>query len=283
MSKGKVIDFRVRPPYERNWDFFKDENGNLTTRYGFDRYGFEYKGSVATEDFDEFLKELDEAGIDKAVIPGRGLRGISNDALIELVEKYPDRFIAFPYVDPLEGQKALDDIDKYVINGKGVGIALEPGFAANETYDIDDERAYPVYEKLEKNNIPLLLTYSSFALDYFDVKSPQRIDKIARKFKNLKIVLGHGGWPWVRESISLALVLPNVYLSPDTYATTGPGAADYIAAAQTVLKDKIVYGSSYPILPLKGNVDFVREHWGLTEETEEKVLYGNAAKLLGLE
>lgn len=279
----KVIDFRVRPPYEHNWDFFKDAKGNLTTRKGFDRYHFEYKGSVTNESFDEFLEELDRAGIDKAVIPGRGLKGISNDALIELAEKYPDRFIAFPYVDPLEGQKALDDIDKYVINGKGQGIALEPGFAANEAYDIDDERAYPVYRKLEENGIPLLLTYSSFALTYFDVQSPQRIDKIARKFKNLKIILGHGGWPWVRESISLALVLPNVYLVPDTYGTTGPGAQDYITAANTVLTDKIIHGSSYPILPLDGAVEFVKKNWGLSEENERKILYGNAAKILGLE
>ncbi len=283
MSDIKIIDFRVRPPYENNWDFFTDDNGNLKTGTNPARYHFPYEGSNKSGDFEEFLRELDDAGIDKAVIPGRGLKGISNDALIELVEKYPDRFIAFPYVDPLEGQKALDEIDKYVINGKGVGIALEPGFAANEAYDIDDERAFPVYKKLEENNIPLLLTYSSFALTYFDVQSPQRIDRVARTFPKLKIILAHGGWPWVRESISLALVLPNVWLVPDTYGTTGPGAQDYITAANTVIPDRIIHGSSYPILPLKGSAEFVKENWGLSEENLKKVLHDNAAAVLGIE
>ncbi|MCD8026218.1 MAG: amidohydrolase family protein [Clostridiales bacterium] len=128
-----------------------------------------------------------------------------------------------------------------------------------------------------------MLTYSSFALPYLDVLSPQRLDRVARKFSNLKIIVAHGGWPWVRESISLALVLPNVYLIPDIYGTNGPGAQDYITAANTVLSDKIVYGSSYPILHLEDSVDFVKEKWDLTEENEEKVLYKNAAQILGLE
>ncbi|MCD8026219.1 MAG: hypothetical protein LUF33_04645 [Clostridiales bacterium] len=147
---SKIIDFRVRPPYEGNWDFFKDESGKLTLDGSYAQYGFEYKGSPKNESFDEFLEELDRAGVDKAVIPGRGLRGISNDSLIELANKYPDRFIAFPYIDPTEGEKALKDIDKYVINGIGKGVALEPGFAATETYDIDSEIVFPFTRSLRK-------------------------------------------------------------------------------------------------------------------------------------
>ena len=276
-----IIDFRVRPPYGTYQNFV-----NSITEENLAKYGFEYKGSLKTKSYDDFIKELDDTGVDKVVLQGRHGMGlyVENQELFELVDRDPKRFIAFPFFDPLEGQKALDEIDTLIINGKGKGAALEPGFpeAGKTGYKFDDARVYPFYKKLEENNIPILLTYSAFALEFFDVDTPRQLDRIARDFPNLKIVVAHGGWPWVRESIAIALQHKNIFLSPDIYGTRGPGAQDYIIAAKTILKDQIVFGSSYPIIPIDQTVELIKNEWGLDEETLEKVLYKNAAKILNI-
>lgn len=277
----KVIDFRVRPPY-KSYQAFVDG----LQEQGFINHGFEYRGSIKTKKFDDFIQELHDSGVEKAVIQGRHGMGmyVDNAELFELVDQYPDLFIAYPFIDPLEGQKALDDVDELVINGKGKGVALEPGFpeAGKPGYKFDDERVYPLYKKLEENNIPILLTYSAFALETFDVDSPRQLDRVARDFPNLVIVVAHGGWPWVREAVAIALQHRNIYLAPDIYGTKGPGAQDYAIAAQTVLRNQIIFESSYPIIPVDQTIEQIEKEWGLDEEALNNVLYANAAKVLGL-
>lgn len=277
-----IIDFRVRPPYKSYLNFFTEQYRESFKEFHEGFLGTEFKGSASTASFDELIEELDRAGIEKAVVPGRGFIDISNDDLFELTEKYPGRFIIFPFIDPLEGQKALDDIDKYIINGKGKGIAIEPGLAETDPVRYDDKRLFAVYKKLEENHIPLMITYSVLAYHDYNGDSPREIDSIATAFPNLTIIVAHGGWPWTLENITIAFRRPNVYLVPDVYATRGPGADDYITAAKTILKNKILYASSYPAAPIEETVDIVKNEWGLDEDTKEKVLYSNAAKILNL-
>lgn len=272
-----IIDFRIRPPfgiYQKFTDFITEEK--------ISGYGFKYEGSIKTNSLEDLIQELDSAGVEKAVVPGRDGEADNNE-LFELAEKYNNRFIIFPYIDPLQKQKALDEIDELIINGKGKGVAVEPGGFMSTYYRIDDALLYPFYKKLEDNNIPILLTYSSFVFEVMDIHAPARLDRIAHDFPNLTIVVAHGGWPWVREVIAIAAMRKNVYIIPDIYGTRGPGAEDYITAAKTILQDKIIFGSSFPIAPFSQVYEFVRDEWKLTEEQKEKVFYKNAAKILGLE
>ena len=75
---------------------------------------------------------------------------------------------------------------------------------------------------------------------------------------------------------------PNVIISPDTWAMSfAPGATDYIVAANYTLQNQIVFGSSYPAIPLqKAVADYVER---LRPEVVDKVLYLNGARLFGLE
>ena len=44
--------------------------------------------------------------------------------------------------------------------------------------------------------------------------------------------MAHGGWPWTKECIALAMIDKNVYLLPDAYGTIAPGSEDYAKAAK---------------------------------------------------
>ena len=82
--------------------------------------------------------------------------------------------------------------------------------------------------------------------------------------------------------IWIALMRKNVYLMPDLYMYNTPGMADYAAAANTVIKDKIIYGSAYPIVSQKESVEKVMNS-GIKAEYLPNVFYHNALKFLGKE
>ena len=55
-----------------------------------------------------------------------------------------------------------------------------------------------------------------------------------------------------------------------------------MTAANGSLRDKIVFGTAYPINSLESIVEGWKKN-GMTEETLEDVMYNNAVRLLGLE
>ena len=97
----------------------------------------------------------------------------------------------------------------------------------------------------------------------------------------MNIIVGHGGWPWARELIMMAFFQNNLYLLPDLYATNCPGSDDYRIAANHMLRERMLFGSSYPLVPV-GDALSCAKAWKLDKQAEEAYLYRNASRLLGL-
>ena len=95
------------------------------------------------------------------------------------------------------------------------------------------------------------------------------------------MLLSHGGWPFVQEVIWIALMRKNVYLMPDLYMYATPFTSDYVAAVNTVIKDKIIYGSAYPIVSQRESVAQYMEN-GVRGEFVENLMFNNALKFLGV-
>lgn len=276
-----TIDFRVRPPFKNYLNFFASAE-HLGGFAG--QFGLPLAPSITEKSEQLFIKELDEAGIDIGVIPGRTMMGVSNDELFEFADKYPGRFYIFPNVNAIDTKAALEAIDKYIVHGKGKGISIEPTFGPpNVVHDFDDERAFPVYQKLQELGVPIMITHSGYiSQDAFDSYTPH-LDKLALAFPELKIIVAHGGWPWFRETIEVAFRRKNVYLLPDIYANgVVPFSDDMRTAAKYLIPDQVLFGTAYPIAPIVESVENARK-WDLPEESREKFFYKNAAKLLGLE
>ena len=278
---GKVIDFRVRPPFG-TYQKFAD---SITEDY-VGAFGLEYANSLESKRYDDFIADLDAAGVVAAVVPGRHVAScdVDNQELFDLVARDPGRFIAFPLIEPV-AEDAADQVERLIVNGPGAGATFEPGLptATSQPYALDDARVYPVFETLQSVGAPLLITLSSDMLPVADPDVLRQLDQAARDFPRLPIVVAHAAWGWVLPAIAIAYHRPNVYLAPDVCAALGwPGAAHYHEAARTILRDKIVFESSYPVSELRQMVEQVRGGWGLDEKTADKVLYENAARILGL-
>lgn len=278
----KKIDFRLRPPYGHYLKFYEDQEDLERSSWG--HTGTHAPASVTQRSVDRLIEEMDAAEIELAVVPGRAEFGVTYEELLELKAQYPGRFILFPSVDPLAGQAALDEVRRTVIEGEGKGIAIESGFTPETYFAADDERLFPLYALLEEHGIPLLLNYSAHALKGmpFDPEAPRRVDIVSRKFPNLILILAHGGWPWTKEHIAVAMIRKNVYLLPDAYGTIAPGAEDYAKAAHKLARGKILFGSAHPLAPTQAAADYVEQNWGLDEEMQRELFYDVAARILKL-
>lgn len=237
--------------------------------------------SVQELSIERLLEEMDAAGIDMAVIPGRQSPStyVDNRDLCRLSEQYPKRFIPFPLFDPLRPKESMREIQELVLDGPAAGVTIEPGFG--NTLRFDDPAYFPLYRFLEERSIPLMLTFSGSITPIIDATLPSRLDLVAKTHPGLNIVVGHGGWPWGKELICMAFFRHNIYLAPDLYAMDAvPGCEDYRLAAAGMLQDRFLFGSSYPLVPVQQAVDNVKG-WNLSQECEDKIFHHTAAALLG--
>ena len=85
---------------------------------------------------------------------------------------------------------------------------------------------------------------------------PVALDRVLADFPKLKVAVAHGGWPWVHQVLHIAFRRPNLYLSPDMYLVNMPGMNDYLKAADGFLAERFIYGSSFPLCPAKGYLDW---------------------------
>lgn len=286
-----IIDMRCRPPFG---GFL---NPALCDLYITDaivafskRFGMTPTPAVLEKSMDLFIQEMTEAGVDKAVVPIRITPGglateksdnlhMDNDDLLKLYELYPDKIIGIAGMNLMNPEIALADIDRYVLNGPCQGVIVEPGFNFQPLLPNDDG-IYPIYEKCEKNNIPVLISCGDYTAPSYEFHKPCYIEDVAKTFPKLKISLGHAAWPWTTEIAHVTFKYDNLYISPDLYLMNAPGSQDYIAAANYFIPEKILYGSAYPVAGMK---DAIELHKRLISEMYiDDMLGNNAARFFGM-
>ena len=278
----KIIDVRMRPPFLP----YLDKNGMFDTRADnpfavsrfYRNFGMNMSESMKTASMEQLFAEMDRAGeITGVVSIRRNSRGYENHALVDLLKKYPERFLGACGIAPDSSPETMNTLQHYVLDGPCVSAFMEPGF---HNIMIDDENIFPTYEFCERNHIPLLISFGGFHGPTDDFCLPIHAEHVATAFPNLKIALCHGGWPWVEAAVRLAFKAPNVYLSPDIYALHAAGAQSYIEAANYMLRDKMLYGSAYPCVDVESSVALYLQK--LRPEVVEDVMYNNAARFFGI-
>jgi len=154
----------------------------------------------------QILADMDRNGIDKACIVAMnlttryGVELVTNEDVGRLAQAHPDRFISFASVDPNMGRAAVDKL-RYCVEELGCrGLKLVP---PGQHFDFSDARHDPLWQTALELGIPVW-THCSHQMSHPDsdarLGSPMLIEPVAHKFRDLKIVLGHCGFPWVWEA-----------------------------------------------------------------------------------
>lgn len=252
-----------------------------------------FKGLCETIDFSkmkaqtvpEVVAELDRHNIEWAVVTGRDCETTygsksNNDSVIEFVKAFPNKFIGFIGLDPHKGMRAIYELRASVGDLGMRGAAVDPYLA--QIY-ANDAKYYPIYAKCCELDIPIIFTTGPATLvpnAIIDHVAPRYIDIVARDFPELKIIISHGGYPWVNEAITVAQRNRNVYIDLSEYEFS-PMAEAYVEAANTMIADKILYASAHPFVDFKVALKNY-ERLPFNPDVREKIMYSNAAQLLGL-
>ena len=242
-------------------------------------------------DIPAFIRQLDLMGVEKAVIfnldegSASGLKGLPNDYHAEVVRTYPDRFLGMAGIDPLKGMGAVREIRRCHDLGLR-GVAVRPfmfGLAPNHA------RMYPIYSTCVELDIPIWFHLSiNYSTNTMEVERPIYLDVVAQDFPELKMIAGHGGWPWVAEMTAVAWRNPNVFIDIASYlpkylSKPGSGWETLLSLGNSIIQDQVLFGSTWLFMgqSIKELADGVLE-LPLKDSVKEKWLYGNAARLFGI-
>lgn len=215
-----------------------------------------------------------------------GHEALSSEEIADQVAKYDDTLIAFGSVDPLRGDKAIEQAIR-LVNDHGVkGFKFHPGM---QDFYPNDERYYPLFAEIDKLGVPIISHTGQTGIGAgmpggAGIKlrpcNPMYLDDLAADFPTLQIIMAHPSVPWQAEAISIATHKANTYIdlsgwSPKYFAP------ELVRAANTMLRHKVLFGTDYPVIdPDKWVTEF--EKLEMKPEVLPLVLKENAAKLLGL-
>ncbi len=217
-------------------------------------------------------------------LSGRAM--LPNDDVLAAAAEQPDVLIPFASVDPTRGDAALVEARRLIATGNVRGFKLHPQL---QRFFTNDPSIYPFYELLEQARLPVIVHTGhsgigtgvrgggGVRLKYGD---PMLLDDVAVDFPDLQIVMAHPSFPWQDEAISVCLHKPNVWIdlsgwSPKYFSPT------LVQYANTLLRDKVLFGSDYPLItPDRWLKDFAEI--SIRPEVRPKILKENAIRLLGL-
>lgn len=211
---------------------------------------------------------------------------VPNDEIIQFAHDNADIAIPFASIDPTRGPEAVREARRLIALGAR-GLKLHPPL---QQFSPDDPIAYPLYEVFADAKLPVLFHTGHSGIGTgmpggggirLKYGNPMPIDDVAVDFPDLPIILAHPSFPWQDEAISICLHKPNVYIdlsgwSPKYFSAT------LVQYANSLLKNKVLFGSDYPLLtPDRWMADF--EKIAIKDEVRPLILKENAVKLFGLQ
>lgn len=241
-----------------------------------------------------FITQLNAAGIDKAVLSAEDVTTraggviVSNEEVKRLVDLYPDRLIGFASVDPRR-EDAREVLEKAFIELGMKGLKLSP---AMQYFMPGDPVMKPIYELCLKYDKPILFEAGMTWVKNSPSKysNPLNFEEVAIEYPELRMCLGHFGWPWTRETAMLILKYPNLYAdtallyfdSPQQFfqTTFNDQLGEYWI--DRMLYDKVMFGSTYPRIEQKRMVK-ATEVLNLRPKQRAMVMGENACRFMGME
>jgi hypothetical protein len=215
-----------------------------------------------------------------------GVTRLSNDEVVAFAAKHADIAIPFASINPNRGADGVREARRLVDGGRVRGLKLHPPIME---FWPNDRLAYPLYEVFAEARLPVVFHTGhsgigtgmrgggGIRLKYGD---PMPIDDVAVDFPDLPIVMAHPSFPWQDEAISICLHKPQVYIDLSGWSPKyfSPALIQY---ANTLLKDKVMFGSDYPMLtPDRWMADF--EKAPFRDEVRPLILKENAIRVFGL-
>jgi predicted TIM-barrel fold metal-dependent hydrolase len=221
---------------------------------------------------------------------GRLGANVPNDFTAKYVAQYPGRAVGFASVDPND-PAAPAELERSVTALGLKGLKLSPVY---QGFDPWSPPAWRLYEVADGLGIPIMFHQAAAfaAQSTLEYGNPVLLDKVARSFPRLRIIVAHLGQPWVEETVQLLRKHKTMFadLSARYYRrwqfyNAMQHALDYQVTGQ------LLFGSDFPMQTTREAADAFRamNDFGpgvslprVPEAVIESILYERPFSLLGL-
>ncbi len=216
-----------------------------------------------------------------------GRSRIRNEEIASAARDNADMMIAFASIDPHKGKMGAREAERLIAEWGVKGFKFHPTIQG--CYP-NDKMAWPIYEVINAHKLPAIFHTGHSGIGSgmrcggglrLEYSNPMHLDDVAIAFPDMQIVMAHPSWPWQDEALSVALHKPNVWIDLSGWSPKyfPPQLIQY---TNTLLKDRVLFGSDYPLItPDRWMKDATEA--GFKPEVLPGILKGNAIRLLNLE
>jgi len=245
-----------------------------------------------------WVRELDRQGVSKAVliasVPG------DQESVIAAVRAFPQRFYGYMMVNPVAPSPAAD-VERALATGHIHGLCF---FPAMHRYSIQDDRVMALLDLLA--NSPRTIAFVHCGVlsvgvrkklglpSPFDMRFSNPIDvhAMALRYPQIRFVIPHFGAGYLRETLMLCDLCPNVYLdtsSSNRWMRYEEAHLDLRAVFRRALDvagpTRLFFGTDSSYFPRGWNREIFEAQTkalyeiGITEETARLIFHDNLERL----
>lgn len=221
----------------------------------------------------ELLAQMDEAGVDKAVLSTDALR--PSDDVLAFCEAHPERFALAANCDPTKHMKSAWALEDLVARAPVVMARVVPFL-----YDLPPNHRsyYPLYAKCCDLDLPISINTGIPGPPMpGECQNPMHLDRVCLDFPRLKVCMAHGADPWWGEATRLMIKYEHLYMMTSAYLPRY-FPAELVHFMNTRGQDKVLYASDHPVLDMRRCLEEAQK-LDLREGVLEKFVRENARKL----
>lgn len=278
----RAIDVHVHPP---TTEYLEGSGGS----YFSNAFGIMDKA----EPFSDLVSKFTDAGVERAVLLAWDAETMtrqpatSNEYIASVVEQHPDFFIGFGSIDPWKGREAIREVRRFKSRYGFTGVKLHP---PAQSFSPADPRFFPLWDAIQSEGLVVLMHagHTGFGaglpgaggVRLRHARPFPDIEEFATSFPGIPLICAHPGWPWHDDLLALAMHNANVYIDLSGWSPKylPPSVVQH---AKSLLQDKVLFGTDYPVISPERWISDLQAY-GFKDDVVDKILYRNAARLLGV-
>ncbi|MFL6353310.1 MAG: amidohydrolase family protein [Bryobacteraceae bacterium] len=242
--------------------------------------------------------ELDVHGVNRACLIAS--THADEDSVSAAVAAYPDRFLGFFMLDPLQPD-ALERVRSAALNPHLHCMCL---FPAMHTYSVADRRLVPLLEIASDHRLAVFVHCGAISVgvrkklglpSQFDMRfsNPLDVHPVALHFPQIRFIVPHFGAGMFREALMLADLCPNVWLDTSSsnrwviYENLDLRSV-FRRAIDVIGETRLLFGTDSSFFPRGWHAEIFKQQTtalyelGLDKEQAEQILWLNLERVFKL-
>jgi len=238
-----------------------------------------------------FLSNMNYAQVGAAVVVQEFIDGIQNDYLMEVAQKYPDRFFVCGMCDYFHPGFYEQAVSLIAQGFKGIAIPGHRLLTDEGRVMLNSAEMMRMFRYMEQHHVILSVTLADGDLQV------DEMEEVISECPQLRIAIGHFGMPTVEGWREQLLLARHEHVMLESGGITWlyneefypyPSAIRVIREAiDTVGADKLMWGSDYPrtitAITYRMSYDFVLKTKELSDQEKRLFLGENARRFYGFE